>query len=142
LVKIHEGKPHWMDGEDAVALPWMAKFERKTFPTRIFWKQDDVIETRFYWLAVDKKDIRDRAEIVATRDKNKILIESKDADQVTIRLNDDMLDLEQPVSIASGSSSIYEARTPRTIETLAKTIAERGDPKAVYSAEIKVELPK
>ena len=142
LVKIHGGKGHWMDRQDAVALPWMAKFERKTLPTRIVWKQDDVIETRFYWLAVDKKDIRDRAEIVATRDKNKISIESNDADQVSVRLNDDMLDLDVPVLVSSGSSTIYESKVPRTIGTVAKTIAERGDPKAIYSAEIKVALPK
>ena len=141
LVKIHEGKPHWMGGQDAVAIPWMTQFERNTFPTRIVWKQDDVIEPRFYWLAVDPKSIRDRAEIVATRKKNSIAIETKDADQVTVRLNDDMLDLDSPISITSGGSTVYQAKLPRTIGTLAKTLAERGDPKAVYSAEVLVAIP-
>ena len=26
LVKLHEGRGHWMNREDAEALPWMAKF--------------------------------------------------------------------------------------------------------------------
>ena len=142
LVKIHPGKGHWMDREDAVAIPWMTEFERNTMPTKIVWKQDDVIESRFYWLAVDKQDIRDRAEIVAIRNKNAIGIETKDADQVTVRLNDEMLDLDSPISITSGNSTVYQAKLLRTIGTIAKTMSERGDPKAVYSAEVKVAIPK
>ncbi|MFM1801014.1 MAG: hypothetical protein RJA81_366, partial [Planctomycetota bacterium] len=30
FVKIYEGKGHWMDGEDKVAIPWLEKFSRRT----------------------------------------------------------------------------------------------------------------
>ena len=33
FVKIYEGKPHWMNLEDKVALPWMAKFCATRSPT-------------------------------------------------------------------------------------------------------------
>jgi hypothetical protein len=35
VVEIHEGKGHWMDREDASAVPWMAKFTRNLRPDRI-----------------------------------------------------------------------------------------------------------
>ncbi|MDX1682233.1 MAG: hypothetical protein R3336_03840, partial [Phycisphaeraceae bacterium] len=38
--KIYEGKGHWMDREDAAALPWMAKYRRRRHPERVVWKQD------------------------------------------------------------------------------------------------------
>ncbi|MFM8217984.1 MAG: polyhydroxyalkanoate depolymerase, partial [Planctomycetaceae bacterium] len=38
FVKIHEGKGHWMNLEDAAALPWMAKYSRNPVPERVVWK--------------------------------------------------------------------------------------------------------
>ena len=108
LVKIHPGKGHWMDREDAVAIPWMAKMNRNPIPSRIVWKQDDVVENRFYWIAIQPKDIRDRAEITASRTNNIIEIQTKDADRVTIRLNEEMFDLEKPISIRCGSELVFD----------------------------------
>lgn len=141
LVKIHAGKGHWMDREDSIAIPWMAQWNRNPIPKRIVWKQDDVVENRFYWLAIDPKEIRERAEIVATRTNNTIDVQSKDADRVAIRLNDDMVDLEQPILITCGGTTLFQGMVARSIGNLAKTLAERGDPKAVYSAEVTVSIP-
>ena len=137
-VKIHTGKGHWMDREDAVAIPWMAKWNRNPIPTRIVWKQDDVIGNRFYWLAIEPMDIQGRAEIVATRSNNTIDIQTKDVDRVSIRLSDDMVDLDKPISITCGVSSLFQGIVPRTIEHLATTLSERGDPKGIFCAEVKV----
>ncbi len=142
LVKIHPGKGHWMDREDAVAIPWMAKMNRNPIPSRIVWKQDDVVENRFYWIAIQPKDIRDRAEITASRTNNIIEIQTKDADRVTIRLNEEMFDLEKPISIRCGSEVVFDAVVPRTIRSIAATLTERGDPKAIYCAEVTVDIPK
>ena len=139
-VKIHEGKGHWMDRDDAEALPWMAKVRRDPFPKRIVWKQDDVVQSRFYWLAVDPNEIRDRAEVVAHRDGQRIDVQSKDVDRLTIRLNDDLADLDQPVSITSDGKKLFDGRVARTIATLANTLGERGDPAALFSSEVTVDL--
>ena len=140
LVKIHPGKGHWMDREDAVAIPWMAKWNRNPVPTRIVWKQDDVVENRFYWLAIEPKEIRDRAEIVATRTKNTIEIQTKDADRIAIRLNDEMMDLDLPISIRCGDVSVFHGMVPRSIGNIAKTLSERGDPKSIFCAEVTVAI--
>lgn len=139
-VQIHKGKGHWMDREDAVAIPWMAKVRRNPVPERIVWKQDDVVRTRFYWLAVDPADIRDRAEVIARRDGQQIDVQSKDVDRITIRLSDEMVDLEQPVSVTHRNRQLFCGPVARTIATLATTLKERGDPQGMFSGEVTVAL--
>jgi poly(3-hydroxybutyrate) depolymerase len=140
FVKLHEGKGHWMDRQDAEALPWMAKFERITNPEKIVWKQDDAVRNRFYWLAVEPADVRERALVIATHEGQKFDIQSSDVDRITIRLNDAMIDFEQPIQIASGERMLFEGKVERSLECIQKTLAERGDRQAVYSAEVTVSL--
>lgn len=141
LVRIHPDKKHWMDREDAEAIPWMAKFNRNRLPDRIVWKQDDVVASRFYWLRVNPTEIPNRAEVIAEHHGQKVLIQSADVRQLTIRLNDEMADLDQPVTITSGNQTLFQGSVDRTVKTLAATLAERGDPLGLFSAEITVELP-
>jgi len=56
-------------------------------------------------------------------------------------LNDAMLNLDQPVVIRSGESALFEGCLPRTVDTLARTLNERGDPSLTFSAEVTVTLP-
>ena len=140
-VVLEPGKGHWMDRKDAVAIPWMAKHRRNPLPTRLVWKQDDVVHSRFYWLAIDPSDVKDRPEITASRNGQMIDVTSKDLRRVTVRLNDDLVNLDQPIKITSGDKVLFAASVPRTISTLAKTLAERADPQGIFSAEVTIELP-
>ena len=139
--KIYPGKGHWLNREDAAAVPWMAKRRRKLLPEKIVWKQDDVTHNRFYWLAVDKENRRARSEIVATLDGQTIDVSSKDVERLTVRLSDAMLDLDRPITITSGGKTLFAGTVKRTAGVLAKTLAERGDPKGMFRAEVTVELP-
>ena len=130
-----------MDRKDAVAIPWMAKHRRNALPNRIVWKQDDVLHHRFYWLAVDPKDVKDRPEVTARRDGQQIDVTSKDLRRVTVRLNDDLLNLDQEIKLTSGDKVLFSGFVPRTIATLHKTLAERADPQGIFSAEIAINLP-
>ncbi|AQT67045.1 esterase, PHB depolymerase family [Anaerohalosphaera lusitana] len=138
--KIYPGKGHWMNGEDAVAVPWMAKQVRRTFPDRIVWKQDDVNRPRFYWLAVNHDSMQKGDEVRATLTGQKINIKTADVDQLTVRLNDCMLNLDKPVAITANGKTVYTGKPKRSIETIAKTLYEYGDPTATYSSEITVEI--
>jgi len=142
LVKIYPDKGHWMDRLDAAAVPWMAKFRRNLRPERIVWRQDDVTHSRFYWLAVDDQNRKSRSTLVASRSGQTIQIETSSHKQLTIRLDDTMLDLDQPVRIEAGKLKLYEAVVPRTLMALAKTLEERGDPRGVFAAEVTVEWPE
>jgi predicted esterase len=139
-VEIHPGKGHWMDREDASALNWMSDFTRDPFPKRIVWKQDDVTHPRYYWLAVDKEHEKERTELRAEIDGQQIRVESSDIPAATVRMSDDMLDLDQPVEIIVGDRTVFAGKIPRTIGMLAKSLAERGDPAMLFSGETKIDL--
>ncbi len=145
FVKLHEGREHWMNGEDAEAVPWMLKYTRNPLPTRVVWKQSSsTTHDRFYWLAVPAGSAKKNALVSARREDlggQVITIENaQDVAELLIRLNDQMFDLDKPVTVRWQGRDIFSGLAPRTIATLQQTLAERGDPHAVFSAEIKVKL--
>lgn len=140
-VEIHEGKGHWMDREDQVAVEWMAKFTRNPHPKKVVWKQDDVTHPRFYWLAVDADNEKVGTLITASIDKQTIMIEEADGvESIIINLNDELLDLDQPVTVKYQNKVLYEDKINRNIKTIEQSLSERGDPELVYSGSIVVNL--
>lgn len=140
-VKLYPDKGHWMDREDRAAIPWMAKFTRNPLPDRIVWRQDDVRHRRFYWLALAEAQAAGRTEIRAERSGQKIELASEKITEATIRLNDAMLDLDRPVTIVFNGRQVYRGQLQRTIATLARTLAERGDPASLFPSEATVAAP-
>ena len=141
LVQIYPNKGHWMDRQDASAIPWMAKHERNRYPKRVVWKQDDVKHTRFYWLAADAEDIGGRPLVTVEREGQEITVEHSDLNRLTVRLCDEMLDLDQPVEITWKGEKLARQSPVRTIGTLAKTLNERGEKEGMFSAEVKINGP-
>jgi len=136
--KLYEGKAHWMGGEDAAALPWMAKFTRNRYPDRIVWRQDDVTHNRFYWLAVIDDQKHNEFEVIARYDGQRFDIDKSDPTSLKILMNDEFVDLDQPVSVFVLGQERFSGRAARKIEVLARTLEERGDPTYMFSAEITV----
>lgn len=141
VVKLHEGKGHWMDRQDAEALPWMHQFTRNRFPKSIVWKQDDVVEERFYWLAVDKKDLPDRALVRASADGQVLRIDHCDPSRLMVLLRDDWIDMSQEIEVRQGDTVLTRQLVPRTIATIDQTLRERGDPKGIYWGKLSVAIP-
>lgn len=141
LVKIYPDKGHWMDRQDASAIPWMAKYKRNRYPKRVVWKQDDVKHTRFYWLAADADAINGRPLVTVVRDGQAINVEQSDLDRLTVRLCDEMLDLDKPVEITWAGEKLAKQSPVRTIGTLAKTLKERGEKEGMFSAEFEIVGP-
>ena len=141
LAKIYPDKGHWLDREDASAIPWMAQFERRTAPQRVVWKQDDVTHKHFYWLAVDEDNRHARSEVIAQIKEGRIEIRTSGVQRMFIRLHDQLVNLDDPVEIVSEGHTLFSGRLKRTIATLAKTLAERGDPKLTFSTEVSVAFP-
>jgi hypothetical protein len=142
FIKIYEGKGHWMDREDKVALPWMAKFTRNPVPERVVWKQTGTPHDRSYWLAVPSSEAKGDSLVVAKRDGQTVEITT--AEKVTkllIRLDDRMADLDKPVTVTHAGKELFAGTPPRTIAVMLRTLAGRGDPALVFDAEVAVELP-
>ena len=136
-VEVHAGKGHWMDREDASAVPWMAKYTRNARPMKVVWVQDDVTHPRFYWLAVDEPKQGQR--IVVTRQGQEItIVEAPPSVAVRILLDDTMLDLDQDVRVMQDGKELFAGRVPRSKAVIERTLQERFDPKAAFTAEVKV----
>ena len=140
-VTIHEENGHWMDRKDAVAVPWMAKKVRDLRPAKVVWLQDDVTSPRFYWLA--NPNPKGGQRVVAIRDGQLIRIdEATGVEELVIRLDDSMVDLDRPVRVVwKDGSALFEGPVKRSAGVLATTLAERRDPTGTFCAEIKVRIP-
>lgn len=130
--KIYSGRGHWVDNGAAAAIPWMTKHAREPFPDELAWRQDK--HRRFYWLY--SEDLQPGAIIRAAVDGQTIAIDT-DADlQLSIRLNDRMLDLDREIAVKLNGEEILKGVPKRSIATIARTITERGDPSSIFSSEI------
>ena len=138
-VSLHKDRGHWMNLEDAVAIPWMAGFTRNVWPDRIAWVQDDVRHERFYWLQVPKESATSGDRLVASVNGNEISVEHCDAKAITILLSDSLLDLDKSVSVTLPSGATSQHNVKRTIANIAGSLAKRFDKAACYSATI--DLP-
>ena len=137
LVEVHAGKGHWMDREDASAVPWMAKYTRNARPLKVVWLQDDVTHARFYWLAVDEPKQGQRL-VVSRQGQEITIVEAPSSLAVRILLDDTMLDLDKDVRVTQDGKELFTGRVPRSKAVIERTLQERFDPKAAFTAEVKV----
>ena len=133
--KMYDSKGHWLDGQDAAALPWMAKHNRNPLPRNLVWRQEN--HPRFYWLAA--MEPRGGSVVRAKLTGQQIDLQFGGIAELILRANDRMLNLDEIVTVQSRGKELYKGRIQRTIGTLAKTLAERGDPQSVFSAELTVK---
>ncbi len=131
-----------MDRLDAAAVPWMSEFVRNPVPERVVWKQDDVLRPNFYWLAIPEDQMHVGSEIVATCKVQTIDIQATNVDRLTLRLDDRLVDLDQPVLVKSHGETLFEGKLQRRGATMAGLLAERGDPELMFCAEVTVDVPK
>lgn len=140
-VQIHEGMGHWMQRKDTVAIEWMSQFNRNPYPKKVVWKQSSVIHDQFYWLAVPENEAKRDAEVIAFRDGQTIYIEKADlVNNLIIKLNDQMVDLNKKVKVEFQGIVIYEAIPVRNISTIWKSLNKRNDMEQFFSAQIEVSL--
>lgn len=142
FVKIHEGKGHWMDRADAAALPWMAKHNRNPVPDRVVWQPTGASRESLSWLALPADAPRAGGIIDARIDGQGIdILRAEGIDSLLIRLDDRMVDCDFPVQVRFGDHVLHGGPVKRSIQTLARTLADRGDPELLFPAEISVAIP-
>ena len=138
LVTIHQGKGHWMELLDTVAISWMDNYKRNPYPKKVVWKQDDVTHNRFYWLRDEKPT--ERSFIVASIEDQLIKIENTTVSDFKIMLNDYLIDMDRSVIVTFNGMEIFNEIVPRVPSIILKTIKEYGDPTSVYYGEISISL--
>lgn len=138
-VMLHQGKGHWMDKEDAMAVPWMAAFDRDLRPAKVVWQQDDVVHARFYWL--HNPDPQPRSRVVVRHEGNTFHVEeARDVAMLVLRMDESMVDFGQDVVVLQGGAELFRGKVSRDLDVLRRTLRERGDPLGMWSAEVQVEL--
>ena len=138
---IHPNKGHWMNLQDAVAVPWMAKFTRNAWPKKIHWPQDDIAHSRFYWLQTDLASAKAGDEIISTVSEQQIHIQKSSAANLTLLLDDRLLNLDQPITVLLPDGTKSEHRVSRSVHSLATSLQQRNDPQCLASASISLTIP-
>ncbi len=133
-VQIYPGKGHWMEREDREALPWMQKYSRNVWPSRIEWLQDDVVHERFYWLEVSREAIADRQRITAEVNGQSVTIEADGVTSVALRLRDGLIDLDQPIRVMANGEQVFSGKVPRSFAAIRRSLEQRAEPSSVATA--------
>lgn len=135
---IVAGKGHWMNLEDAASVPWMAKRTRNAWPKKVVWHQTGRVHDRFYWLSVPTEHAKNgqtiRAEVVGQT----ITLETEGVQHVRLRLSDDLLDLNEVITVTRNGKQVFQGKVTRTALAIYESLSERLDPNSVASAHLKI----
>ena len=140
---IHEthivaGKPHWMDREDAAAVPWMAKYTRKAWPKHVIWQQEAVYQPCFYWLCAPREELSRGKRVDAYVKGNTIEIPRCDYSQLTLFLSEELVNLSKPVTVKLCGKKVFKGKVSASAETYRETLHLRQDPRFAAPAKLTV----
>ncbi|MGY0408750.1 MAG: hypothetical protein ACWIPJ_10425, partial [Polaribacter sp.] len=143
-VQVHAGFAHWMYLHDAVALPWMKKYQRNPIPNKVVWVQDDRHHSSFYWVKTPENQIKTKGEVVAEYNKssNEINIIKNYSKDIKLLLNDEMLNLDKQIIIKYQGTIIHQGIFKRSILNIYESLSYKGDSNFVFPSIITVENNK
>jgi len=151
MTKLYEGKGHWMEKQDVIALPWMAEHKRSLWPSRIVWKQSGVTHNEYYWFSLTEADRPIAGSLISAAVSGQtITLASAEPfgsfPSLTLLLNDQLLDMDKPVQIllAGSRGPLFEGKISRTIASIAASLARRVDfssPADVSTGRVVVLMP-
>ena len=133
----HENRGHQIS--DQACASWLGKHTRIHRPESLVWKPTTARVRQFYWLA--NEEVLPGQEISAKIDGNQIDLKTSNVQNLTIRLDDALVDLDQPVTIMANDMMIFQGLVKRKLRSLVKTLEERGDPQHAYCAELAIYIP-
>jgi predicted esterase len=128
-VQLHDGLGHWMDLQDAVALPWMKNYERNPIPQKVVWQQDNRHHSSFYWIGIPENLIETGGKIIAEYNTqlNEINIISNYSNIIQLYINDKMLNLNDPIIIKYQGKVISQKIFNRSVLNIHETLSIKGD---------------
>ncbi len=129
-----------IDENDETQLwEWMTTHSRVTFPTHVTVATGDPFPTRAYWLRVapSKPDAMAAGRI--DREANSITLSTDGVSRVTLFLNDELLDLDRPITVECDGST-HELRAQRRLPTTLELLRDgTSDAQAVYVARVAID---
>jgi poly(3-hydroxybutyrate) depolymerase len=135
---VFPGLPHNMQNRESEVIPRMSVLRRVTWPKRVVWKQDDVVHTRLYWLERDRTQVQPYQVYAVHVDGQALTVETPASGNLTLRLSDALLDLDQPVRVVAGSKTIFEGKVTRSFQAIIQSLREREDPDTIATVLLPV----
>ena len=129
-----------MNGKDAEALPWMAARRRIAWPKKVVWHQSGLTHNRLYWLAVPQGTAKKWQTILAGVTGQQINVQAGGLNQLTLRLSDQLVDLDQPVVVTVNGKEQFNGRVQRTAKVIWESLQQRPDPGTVATGEVELKF--
>jgi hypothetical protein len=123
-----------MKKKDAEAVPWMATKIRQAWPQKVIWGKSGKRSERFYWLGGKPKDV-----VIASVKGQEITIKGAGEDPLTLYLNDQLLNLDEPIKVFMDNKEVHNGKVARTQEAIQQSFKQRLDPVMAASAIISLK---
>lgn len=128
-VTIYPEMGHWMNKKDAEAVPWMATKTRKAWPQKVIWGKSGKRSERFYWLGGKPKGV-----VFASIKGQEVTVKGAEDAALILYLNDELLNLDEPVKVIVDCKEVHHGRVKRTAEAIRKSLKQRLDPAMAATA--------
>jgi hypothetical protein len=118
----------------------LQQYERNPYPTHIVWQQAEVTHPHFYWLTAPADQLQRGKTVRLTLKGNTVSISQCDYTQLTLHFNDQMVNIDQPITIRMNGKTLFKGKLTRTLENLKTTLTQRGDSRYMFPAQVTVQL--
>lgn len=116
----------------------MYQYTRNPTPRHLAWEMTDRVAKNFFWLQVDQPDKGKFVEAVC--EDNRIVIETRNVDQLTVWFDHRLIDPTRPVTIEAWGRTL-EIDGPPQLERLCQSLRRRGDIHLAFDRAVTLKQP-
>lgn len=135
--RAHEG---FQDHYDDV-LRWLDSRPRRVTPREVLRVPHSGImpvARRVHWIEADTRQALVHARVSSP---TRIDITARWAGEVTLYLNDELINLDEPLTVAVNGRRVFSGTVPRSVRTALEEARLLKDERRVYAARLTVEVP-
>jgi len=136
--ELIQGAPH-TGLPDRNKIKDMIDAVRVPVPREVCWQTTYDVVKSMNWVQVPKAG--GGKELTAKCQDNTVTVEGKNLDEVTLLLDERLVDFAKPLTVETGGEKTTHTLRP-SLRTLCETLADRGDPELMFAARVDVKMPQ